>query len=173
MAEGVERFSENPKCSHTMPRSPTGRWVGYSDYEKLEAEAQIEREGRQRAEGERDRLEAQRDQARQEVLEEVRKYAEKRRDDCNEGALRLNPSTQLGREHSAEARAFGSVVNFLATLDPSGEQGEEKPNVLTVDEASAVVAASFAEDHDPDVFEAAIKRLGDWVDGELGASHAG
>jgi hypothetical protein len=48
--------------------------------------------------------------------------------------------------------------------------GEAPPNVLTVDEAHAVVAASFAEDHDARVLEATIKRLGDWVDAETGAS---
>ncbi len=42
------------------------------------------------------------------------------------------------------------------------------PSVLTVDEASAVVAAAFAEDHDSRVFDAVIKRLGDWVDADLG-----
>jgi hypothetical protein len=46
------------------------------------------------------------------------------------------------------------------------------PNVLTVDEASAVVAASFAEDHDARVLEATIKRLGDWVDEQVGAAPA-
>lgn len=47
-----------------------------------------------------------------------------------------------------------------------------KPNELSVDEASAVVAASFQEDHDSDVFETAIKRLGDWVDVSLGLHSA-
>lgn len=126
MAEGVERFRLHPlrNSGYQLVPDPKGEYGRYSDYlellgllRKREAELGEEEERKEEAE-------AQRDQARQEVLEEVREYAEKRRDDCNEGALRLNPSTQLGREHSAEAHAFGSVVNFLATLDPSGEMSE-------------------------------------------------
>ena len=46
--------------------------------------------------------------------------------------------------------------------------GAAPPNVLTLDEAHAMVSAAFTEDHDTDVLTAALKRLGDWVDRELG-----
>lgn len=44
------------------------------------------------------------------------------------------------------------------------------PNVLTLAEATAIVSACFAEDYDTDSLEAAIKRLGDWVDRSVGAT---
>jgi hypothetical protein len=45
-----------------------------------------------------------------------------------------------------------------------------QPNALSLDEATAVVAAAFSEDHDSATLDAAIKRLGDWVDASVGAT---
>lgn len=39
---------------------------------------------------------------------------------------------------------------------------------LTLDEATAVCSAAFAEDHDVATFDSAIKRLGDWIDSQFG-----
>lgn len=39
---------------------------------------------------------------------------------------------------------------------------------LSVDEATAIVSAAFAEDHDVATLDTAIKRLGDFVDAGLG-----
>lgn len=49
------------------------------------------------------------------------------------------------------------------------ELGQKPPNALSLDEATAVVAAAFSEDHDSADLDAAIKRLGEWVDAELEA----
>jgi hypothetical protein len=48
-----------------------------------------------------------------------------------------------------------------------------RPNLLSLEEATALVAAYFGEDHAVNDAERAIKRLGDWVDQSLGLGEDG
>lgn len=52
------------------------------------------------------------------------------------------------------------------SLPPNVEEGA--PNVLSSEEATAIVSAAFGEDHDLASLDAALKRLGEWVDSQLG-----
>lgn len=56
--------------------------------------------------------------------------------------------------------------------DQDSPKVPEWPNILTLDEAIAVVSAAFAEDRHGPTFDAVVKRLGDWVDDETGARAA-
>jgi hypothetical protein len=64
-----------------------------------------------------------------ERLEAIKKFAERRRDECNEGSRRWHHSRPLNRSHVAEARAFGTVANFiteeLRDLTPAPSEPEE------------------------------------------------
>lgn len=111
LPERVERFEpkigtdERGEVWSQIKAEPDGEWVRYSDYESAEMARATERIGREEAE-------TQRDQVRQEVLEEV------------EAIFACQPERVFtGRE----AAQFGKreLGKFLATLDPSGEQGEE------------------------------------------------
>lgn len=55
-----------------------------------------------------------------------------------------------------------------ACRQPSKGGLEEGPNVLTSEEATAIVAAALGEDHHAPTLDAALKRLGEWVDSQLG-----
>jgi hypothetical protein len=154
MAERVERFTpivestaRGTKEARVL-RTSDGGYVRYSDYEKLEA--QRDKRGheltmldyeRAKEMDRAEKAEAQRDQARQEVLEEVaaefdreaEKYARKRAE-CKAAEKRDQASGKLPDGHTYEAtwnyyeglsRAnewAASHCRSLATLDPSGEE---------------------------------------------------
>jgi hypothetical protein len=124
MAEGVDRF-EKPTYVRNAPMQPNpgGFWVRYSDYEKLEAEFKDWPHWKQTLERDIRKLEAQRDQARQEVLEEVAAEFEKRatiqHDLAVECLEREGKLAHLGLEDGLTMAA--AHCRSLATLDPSGE----------------------------------------------------
>lgn len=145
MAKGVKRFDTTGEAG--LVACPTGLWVRYSDYEKLEAdrdaalqEAAEEVESSERVGAE---LAAERDQARQEVLGEVREGLlllaithfdhERLLTDENldatpifeRGLLQQREVGQTGEyEAVLTAKGFDFLAAFLATLDPSGEQDD-------------------------------------------------
>lgn len=93
------------------------------------------------------------------------------------GRARVLASGRPGLETELDdaADAMGRLRNApLAALDSEQVEGEAgKPNVLTTEEATALVSAAFGEDHDGKTLDAVVKRLGDWVDQEVGALHEG
>jgi hypothetical protein len=122
----VERFEFKQDADEAAELSEHGPWVRYSDYEKLEAAQREPQAGvmhpvdqafydlvvkERDAERQRvDRLEAQRNQARQEVLEEVatefereaEKYARKRAE-CTAAEKRDQALGKLAKGHTYKA----------------------------------------------------------------------
>lgn len=133
MAEGVERFRHIPDL-HDEPHAklvpdPNSLWVRYSDYEKLERDRDEWRNKKIVALDRIKVLEAQRDQARQEVREELRGRLEKAwtlldriADPLNGQPSRMHPDQTTDAELATDAR---KELRELLTIDPSGEQGED------------------------------------------------
>jgi len=122
MAEGVERFEPDHDYEE-MEAAPSGDWVRYSDYETLEAAFDKQTRTAWRLEREveeaSDRIVDARDQARQQVLEEVEAWVNRRTDE-----LDAHPSDQ-SEEGEARLGMLAEFRDLLATLDSSREQGKE------------------------------------------------
>lgn len=122
MAEGVKRFEvgSSTLSGGWMREAADGNWVRYPDYEKLEAEQKDDKATTGLAVDRAKRAEAQRDQARQEVLEEVREGL------LDDEALRPLASALTSQNFPALDDARRLVEAALATLDPSGEEECER-----------------------------------------------
>jgi hypothetical protein len=123
VAEGVERF-EAPKVGkriwrESMEPDASGLYCWFSDYEKEKTRAdELAATDEAQLENRILELEAQRDQARQEVLE-VREAVQPALDMAEELAERVNQ--ELG-DYTAYSSAMELVHEAEATLDPSGKQ---------------------------------------------------
>jgi hypothetical protein len=117
VAERVERYG--PALVNGGPgvdRQADGPLVRYSDYEKLGDELD-------KAEAAADEFECQRDQARQEVLEEVAAEFERRAKEQVKNEAEWVESKMAALTYEAAAAHCRGLRNH-----PSGEQGEEKPD---------------------------------------------
>lgn len=121
----VERFNENVKCSHTMPPSPTGRWVRHSDYEKLEAERDEEIQRTSRWESRCMDADEERDEARKQRDEELRERLReelKRRVREHAAKARRRELEQAWFDQKREAGAVGALSLFEGSLDSIFEE---------------------------------------------------
>lgn len=128
MAEGVERFRWTPSglipiAEGVEPRD--GDLVLYSGYEKLGHEVEGLRRANDNRKANAAALRRQRDQGRQEVLEEMAAEFEQRAEGKLEQRDAISPHHRCARErHEAVAQAHRSDASLArekaATLDPSG-----------------------------------------------------
>lgn len=148
MAERVERFEpfvvSRKRGDPRMRLTPIGSMVRYSDYEKLEAEVErVRRHEQETAEVAVQRikaLEVQRDQTRQEVLEEVRGLVEEQLRHATEALANQLPQS-VGRAGAAGRKSgFEHLLFLLAAVDPSGgEKASGDELALRLADAQAVV----------------------------------
>lgn len=83
--------------------------------------------------------------------------------------LRAALDSTKGTEEAAEVKRPLEEGFAPDTPMPARRRPKDSAPALTSEEATALVAAYFSEDHDSRSADAAIKRLGDWLDTEYGA----